>query len=103
MQHAARLPLILGALALGCGDAYPLWTPEEKPAPPRASTRVFSGRAAMLFDGPSCTREGKTEADRYCAFVAAGINGARSLYVLNVSAVLHGTPVTCDAPDPHCT
>jgi hypothetical protein len=101
MRHGLRVSLIFGTLALGCADAAPLLVAGPPPRP-RVSTRVFSGRAAMLFDGPACTREAGASGDRYCSFVTDGGDGARSLYVLNVSAVLRGTPVSCDAPDAHC-
>jgi hypothetical protein len=56
----------------------------------------------MLFDGPSCTGEAGAPGDRWCGFVSRSSTGSRNLFVVNVSAVLTGVEVRCDAVDPNC-
>ena len=60
-------------------------------------SRVFTGTATLLFNGPSCTEEAGATGDRWCAFVTFtdATMSARSLYVVNVSRVAAGVEVTC--------
>src|SRR5262245_58289426 len=69
-----------------------------------SGTRVFSGRASMLWDGPSCTADDGATGDRWCAFVTPGSAGGRNLFVVDVSRVAAGDTVTCGgaSPDPSC-
>jgi hypothetical protein len=94
-----RFSLLCGVLSLGCGD-----DPKRDSAGPGVTSgQVFSGTASMLFDGPACTREEGTGADRWCAFVARAENGDRKLFAVNVSALLAGEAVTCgNADEEHC-
>jgi hypothetical protein len=103
------VPLLAAALVAGCGDSdrrdpgAPV-----APASPwgavgeRGGVRVFSGKAVLLPDGPPCTNEVGAEGDRWCAFLAVSSTGRDDLYVVNVSAVLAGTPITCSDGDPNC-
>jgi hypothetical protein len=125
----ARVSLICGLLSLGCGDD-PKTREEPNGAageggasngdgPGSAGrggnpeggvegdgvaegTRVFSGVASMLFDGPACTREAGAASDRWCGFVARSDTGERNLFVVNVSVVLTGDAVSCDGASEHC-
>ena len=95
--------LSLGVLLLGCGSEE--LSADGEPAGPvriQASTRVFAGAAAMLFDGPACTEEPGATGDRWCGFVARSAEGSRNLFVVNVSAVISGADVVCGAEDPKC-
>jgi hypothetical protein len=67
-------------------------------------TRVFSGTASMLFNGPSCTAEAGATGDRWCAFVTFtdATMAARSLYVVNVSRVAAGVDVPCGSAGADC-
>ncbi|MFZ5890857.1 MAG: hypothetical protein ACOY0T_07395 [Myxococcota bacterium] len=65
-------------------------------------TRVFSGTATMLFDGPSCTSENGATTERWCAFIGISSANMRNLFVVNVSRVIAGTSVTCGTDDPNC-
>jgi len=60
-------------------------------------SRVFSGIATLLFNGPSCTHEEGATGDRWCGFVTFtdAMMSARSLYVVNVSRVAAGAEITC--------
>jgi hypothetical protein len=42
------------------------------------------------------------DGDRWCAFVGRSAAGDDNLFVLNVSQVRAGAPVSCNAPDPNC-
>lgn len=109
----SRVAAFVSALVvIGCGDSERR-APEAEPAgaSPDAAlgpvgegpgVRVFSGTAGLILDGPSCTNEEGAEGDRWCGFVTLASDGNRDLYVLNVSAVRAGVPVTCDEPDPNC-
>ena len=68
-------------------------------------TRVFSGTAKMLFNGPSCTQEEGATGDRWCAFVTFtdATMQARSLYVFNATRAAAGVDVRCGtAADTDC-
>lgn len=65
-------------------------------------TRVFTGTAAMLFDGPSCTAEPGAVGDRWCGFLALSLDNTWNLFVVNVSQVIAGVAVECGEPDPNC-
>jgi len=109
---ARFLSLIAALLAMGCGDsehrepgrAPDATSPDAALGPVGEGTgvRVFSGTAGLILDGPPCTNEKGAEGDRWCGFVTLTSDGARDLYVLNVSQVRAGVPVTCDEPDPNC-
>jgi hypothetical protein len=72
------------------------------PAGTGPGVRVFSGTAATLSGGTSCTTEAGAEGDRWCIFIGLSGEGEQNLFVVNVSQITAGTPVTCDAPDPNC-
>lgn len=101
-RRSARFALLGGVFAAGCdGDSV------QDPRPDRGVTiarqsQLFSGHAAMLFDGPSCTAEQDERGDRWCAFVARSSSEARSLFVANVSRASAGTTVSCGNQDPNC-
>jgi hypothetical protein len=101
--------LALAALAVSCGDserrapgAAAIPVSALGPVGERGGVRVFSGQAVMLLDGPPCTYEEGAEGDRWCGFLAVSSTGRDDLYVLNVSAVRAGVPVTCNDADPNC-
>jgi len=105
----ARLGLpsfVFALLALGCGSDSRWRNLGSPPAPSPAAlgpgVRVFTGTTAMLYDGPACTAEEGARGDRWCAFVALSETQTINLFVVNVSALLAGTAVSCDAPDPNC-
>lgn len=106
MRTTAALLTLSALSAMGCGSDA-LHAAEEGPAAVGPVTlgpgvRVFSGRAAVLTDGGACTGEPGAQGDRWCGFVAFASDDSRSLYVVNVSQLLAGVRVTCDAPDPNC-
>lgn len=103
------LVLSVAVLAGGCGDAErrddgPLGSPPSPygPVGEGRGVRVFGGKAVMLPDGPPCTSEIGAEGDRWCGFLAVSSTGRDDLYVVNVSAVIAGVPVTCGEADPNC-
>jgi len=109
MQGRCLLPFVLGVFAVGCGDserrdAGPAGSPASPygPVGEGGGVRVFSGKAVMLPDGPPCTAEAGAESDRWCGFLATSSTGRDDLYVVNVSAVVAGEPVSCNDTDPNC-
>ena len=103
------LAAVTAALAVGCGDSGRSDPARGKaPASPLGSVgagggvRVYVGKAVMLPDGPPCTAELGAEGDRWCGFLAVSETGRNNLFVVNVSAVLAGVPVSCDEGDPNC-
>lgn len=110
--RARWLSFLAMSLAVACGDSQgrdgavtaARAGPEEAlgPVGEGAGVRVFTGTAGLILDGPSCTSAEGAEGDRWCGFVTLASDGNRDLYVLNVSAVRAGVPVTCDEPDPNC-
>jgi hypothetical protein len=113
MQSTAPFAFLIAALTIGCGDnddpprkdGPSVW-PETVagPAGEGAGVRVFSGHAATLSNGEACTAERGAEADRWCGFVAQSSEGLRNLFVVNVSQVIAGVEVDCNAEggDPNC-
>lgn len=103
------LAAVAAALAVACGDS-------DRRDPARANApasplgpvgegggvRVYAGKAALLPDGPPCTAEEGADGDRWCGFLAVADTGRNNLFVVNVSAVLAGVPVSCDEGDPNC-
>ncbi|HET9934797.1 MAG TPA: hypothetical protein VFQ35_29030, partial [Polyangiaceae bacterium] len=107
MRKPALLRSFIALLAAGCGSEahHPVEAEEPVPTGPISmgqGLRIFSGRAAVLTDGNACTTEKGATGDRWCGFVALDANDSRSLYVVNVSQLLAGAPVSCDVPDPNC-
>ncbi len=113
MQQLRRLALLAAVFSAGCGDVSINRNSDmasggqsaggaDFPVRVGAETRVFSGIATMLFDGPACTSEAGASADRWCGFVAQGEGSARNLFVVNVSQAGAGVPVDCGTPDPNC-
>ncbi|HEY3496469.1 MAG TPA: hypothetical protein VGK73_17340 [Polyangiaceae bacterium] len=110
MRRPAPSSFVVALFALGCGErasepAASNW-PADAPGPAGAGpgVRVFSGPAATLSAGTACTSEANAAGDRWCAFVGRASTGDENLFVVNVSQVMAGTPVSCGAPDPdpHC-
>lgn len=82
------------------GPPPPDATPDVPPPPPMTGPgafRVVAGPAALLKNGPPCTSEAGAAGDTWCAFTAPSrfSAGAQALYVVNLSAALGGTPITC--------
>lgn len=108
MQSRLLLTLAAAALAAGCGDSHRRAHVAAEPVNPwgpvgvGGGVRVFAGKASLLPDGPPCTQEAGSEADRWCGFLATSETGRNDLYVVNVSQVLAGAPVTCGESDPSC-
>ncbi len=93
----------VAVLAVGCGDsgrqAGQAGATEAEAQP---GTRVFSGAAATIAGGDACTTKASAGGDSWCAFVARASGYKDNLFVVNVSRVLAGVPVSCNAPDPNC-
>jgi hypothetical protein len=107
MRRAVPFSLVGALFAVGCSDALPLVEADAGPTPPGPAAlgrgvRVFSGTAATLSSRRSCTAAEGEDDDRWCAFVGLGPEGEHNLFVVNVSAVVAGVAVSCDAPDPNC-
>ena len=89
------------------GDAS---TSSDAPPPPPMTSpgafRVVPGTAELLKNGPPCTSEAGATTDTWCGFTAPSrFNaGAQALYVVNLSAAMAGTALTCGGvtPDPNC-
>jgi len=107
MRRAVPSSLVAALFAAGCSDSLPLIAADAEPAPPGPAAigrgvRVFSGTAATLSSSRSCTAAQGEKSDRWCAFVGLSSEFEHNLFVVNVSAVVAGVPVSCDAPDPNC-
>jgi hypothetical protein len=109
MQRLFLLILAVTACAIGCGNsdrrnagrvAAPRRPSENVAEGP--GVRVYGGKAALLPDGPPCTAEAGAEGDRWCGFLATSVTGRGNLFVVNVSQVLAGVPVSCGEGDPNC-
>lgn len=109
MQRPALSTLVAAWLVAACGadptvqEVEGNW-PGDAPGPAGVGpgVRVFDGTAATLSATRSCTAEEGAEGDRWCAFVGRSSTGDDSLFVVNVSKVTAGAPVSCGDPDPHC-
>jgi len=108
MRHSASLSIAATLFTAGCGDSLPLIgesTGPEGPTGPVAigrGVRIFSGVAGTLSTRRSCTAEEGEKGDRWCAFVGLSSENEHNLFVVNVSQVVAGVPVSCGAPDPNC-
>lgn len=108
MRPSASLSFVVALFAAGCSDSLPLIdassAPEAPPGPAAIGpgVRVFSSTAATLSSNRACTAEEGATGDRWCAFVGLSTEGEHNLFVVNVSQVIAGVPVSCDAPDPNC-
>jgi hypothetical protein len=103
--RSAILPLLALSL-VGCGaDSGDRRTGARESGPVglaiAGTAQIFAGRAAMLFDGAACTSEEGAPGDRWCGFVAL-VEGERHLFVVNVTQVSAGVPVSCGDEDPNC-
>jgi hypothetical protein len=68
-------------------------------------TRVLQGTEAALLDlGAPCTNEEGATGDRWCAIIAPSplMPTNAALFVVNVTKVAAGTPVTCGQTDANC-
>ena len=79
-----------------------------KPEPMSSQTnvRLISGAVRFLTNGPTCTNEAGSTADRWCAFLTPSTTSLDNLdlFVVNVTRAAAGTPIACGgvAPDPNC-
>ena len=68
--------------------------------------RVVAGTVELLKNGPPCTSEAGSMTDTWCGFTAPSrfSAGAQALYVVNLTAGMGGTPISCGGvtPDPNC-
>lgn len=98
--------VMFAALAGACGsDPLGRDEPRVRPLGPVGEgrgVRVFTGHAATLEPIEACTADDESGSERWCGFVALSSAGMRNLYVVNVSQVIAGVAVSCDAPDPNC-
>lgn len=97
---------LLAVLATGCGgDVMARDEPRGNqlgPVGEGRGVRVFTGHAATLEPIEACTAAELSGSERWCGFVALSSAGMRNLYVVNVSRVIAGVPVSCDVLDPNC-
>lgn len=106
VKRTAGSLLVIASLAAGC-TSEPLQSPDPPveslgPAGEGGGVRVFSGFSATLEPSEGCTGEEGSGNERWCGFVALSSEELRNLYVVNVSQVIAGVPVTCGEPDPNC-
>lgn len=106
VKRTAGSLFVISALAAGC-TSEPLQSPEPRveslgPAGEGRGVRVYSGYSATLEPAEGCTGEEGSVNERWCGFVALSSEGLRNLFVVNVSQVIAGVPVSCGEPDPNC-
>ena len=80
--------------------------PPPPPVTGPGAFRVVSGTTSLLRKGPPCTSDAGAPGDTWCGFLAPSrfSPGAVALYVVNLSAALAGTAISCGGvtPDPNC-
>jgi len=95
------LPDVSSPSDAGASDAL---LPPPMTAP--GAFRVVAGTAELLRNGPPCTSEAGSTGDTWCGFTAPSrfSAGAQALYVVNLTAGMAGTPISCGGvtPDPNC-
>jgi len=94
---------------MGCGSDEGPHDPTSEdpdivpgPAGVGPGVRVLGGTTVTLGATESCTVEADAAGDRWCGFMGLSSTGTRNLFVVNVTQVIAGTAVSCEAPDPNC-
>src|SRR3982751_6239054 len=111
LRHAPiAVAILLSVGSIGCGggssskaDAGGLGGTGGGASP--TGTRVLQGTSAALLDlGAPCTNEEGATGDRWCAIIApsALMPTNAALFVVDVTKVAAGTPVTCGSTDASC-